>query len=126
MSRINFLNLVDSYNPKFIAPPSTPNDVKLFFVLESISRAEKRQTERELNKLILPLFNIEDIFVNSLFNEQIGNSYEELYMLCHNEFRNVVARLKTSKKLKMVSINERYFEQLYSAKRFLDLNTEVA
>jgi hypothetical protein len=125
MSRINFLNLVDSYKPFFVPPVMAEDGVKLFFVVEPKGRNERRAQEREIQKLLYPLLEVEETFCGSIFNDDIEMSYEDMYTHCLNEFHNRVQRLKASKNIKHVAINERYFEQLYSKKHFKDLQTEV-
>lgn len=126
MSRINFLNLVDSYNPTFEAPLMAESQVKLLFVKEAVSRSERRGQERAYFKLLSPLIDVEETFCGSIFNEELDMSYEEIYTHCLNEFRGRVKRLNETKKINHIVINEHYFEQLYSKKWFKDLDVEVS
>tara|TARA_R110000744_G_scaffold326685_1_gene432476 strand:- start:334 stop:660 length:327 start_codon:yes stop_codon:yes gene_type:complete len=79
----------------------------------SINRQSRRAIDKELQKIGRELIDVESRFLDQLFEEDRGISYDDLYRYYLRQYLDNIAACKSLFKPKHVNINEYYFEKTY-------------
>ena len=86
-----------------------------YFILKyrPTSRDEKRLLDREYEKVVKELLHVDFHFISCLFDDDMDESYQELFTRFNNAYKQIAANIKKSAKLKFIEVNENYFYQEY-------------
>jgi hypothetical protein len=102
--------MIDKELAEFLLQENQPMIIAKF---DPANRQERRAMEKEYDSIIKHLLNTECNFLNQLFSEDDGNSYEDLYTFYHNQYANNAKYANNVVKPRFVDINEFYFCDTY-------------